>query len=66
MTEQLAAVVVNDQGTILPYTVQATKERCAEHAKELFGEGAREKVKTLGGHVAQCKIVLLDCPKGRV
>ena len=60
MEKQLAAVVVNDRGEILPYSAQATKERCEEHAKEFFGECVWDQVKALGGRVALCEIVLLD------
>lgn len=56
----IAAVVVNDRGDILPYTVQPTKDQCEEHAAEFFGNEVWGKVKALGGRVAQCEITLLE------
>lgn len=53
--KKLAAVVVADNGCILPYTVDSTKEQCEEKAKQFFSEEVWEKLKSLGA-----KIVLLE------
>lgn len=57
---KIAAVVVNNKGEVLPYTVRSTKEQCEEHANEFFGETVWSTIKSLGGRVAQCEINLLD------
>lgn len=47
----IAAVVVNDQGYILPYTVRSTMSQCEEFAIELWGEELWKKLQSLGAHV---------------
>lgn len=55
---QLAAVVVNDRGEILPYTVQSTREQCAEAAEAFWGTEVWNRLQTLGSRVVSCEIVL--------
>lgn len=57
---KMAAVVVNDLGDILPYTVQGTISLCEEKAIEFFGQSTWEKLVSLGAKVVQCEIVLLN------
>lgn len=57
-TKTIAAVVVNDFGHILPYTVQGTVEQCEEKAIERWGEPTWNRIKELGGKVVSCEIVL--------
>lgn len=54
------AVVVNDLGHILPYTVQGTVSQCEEKAIEMWGAKTWEKLKEFGSKVVQCEIVLKD------
>ena len=56
----IAAVVINDNGHILPYTVQSTMSQCEEHAIERWGDSTWTKLQELGCRVVQCEIVLID------
>ncbi len=57
---KIAAVVVNENGAILPYTTEGTKERCEEEAEKFYGKETWERMKKFGCQVKQCEIVLLE------
>ena len=60
MNRRYAAVVVNDLGQILPYTVQGTAEQCNEHAISFWGEETWNKLQELGCKIHTCSIIIED------
>ena len=55
-TKMVCAVVVNDYGDILPYSCQATMQRCEEWAQEhLLGW---DTMKQLGARVVQAELAV--------
>jgi hypothetical protein len=54
----IAAMVLNDQGDLLPYTCQSTKERCEENAAETLPGWSR--MKELGARVVQVQVVCIE------
>lgn len=58
----IAAVVVNDIGQILPYSVQSTRAQTEARMMDIMGAQAWERAKLLGSRVEQCAIVLIDAP----
>ena len=63
MKTQLGGVVVNDQGEILPYTVQSTMSQTEELAIQLWGIETWNKLQELGAKVVQCEIVVKEISK---
>ena len=57
---QICAVVVNNMGDILTYTVRSTKQQCEEHAIEFFGENVWNMLVKLGCKVVQCELKVLE------
>lgn len=57
---KIAAVVVNEKGDILPYTVQSTISQCEEKAIDLFGKNTWENLISIGARIVQCEIILLN------
>lgn len=57
-TRRIAAVVVNDFGHILAYTVQSTMSQCEEEAIKRHGKERWELLKSKGAKIVQCEIVL--------
>lgn len=58
--ERTAAVVVNDMGDILAYSVADTMEACDSAAERRHGPAAWEALKHKGARVVQCRIVIDD------
>lgn len=52
------AVVVNELGDILPYTMESTIEQCHEKAVQFWGEATWDTLQKLGAYVAPCTITL--------
>lgn len=55
-----AAVVVNEIGQILPYSVQATRPQTEARMMDIMGDQAWQRAKLMGSRVEKCAIVLSE------
>lgn len=58
--ERTAAVVINDLGDLLAYSVADTMSACDKAAEKRHGAQAWRTMKARGARVVQCKIVVDD------
>lgn len=54
----VCAVMVNDEGDILPYTCGFSKERCAEICQDIYGVEGWDRLKRLGSKIVQATLTV--------
>lgn len=54
----IGAAVINDQGKLLPYTVESCKSMCEEKANEIFANWTR--MKELGARIVTVEIKVIE------